>query len=149
MQHLCEMSDASLPPQKKIRLSNPIETHSLKPETNGNDTAIKAYESMVFEWNDDKITLLCRGYTRNNIKMGINDISSIIFKYIKHVFKDYHINNEQYSKLSYMSDNSVICNFKINKKVKHCFSTIIFTPFISKLLQLDNNNKWLLLWKRK
>ena len=64
------MSDF-LPPKKKLRLSTPIATKS----TIGNNRS-HSLNSLpkIFKWDDDKILLLCVGYTRINIKMGIYDI---------------------------------------------------------------------------
>ena len=97
--------------------------------------------STVFKWSDDKILFLIFGYLKINIELGIDDISSIIFKYLKNFFIDYHINNKKYSNLSYMSDNTIICNFKTIKGSNHYFSNVIFTPFILNLFNNDINKK--------
>ena len=61
------------------------------------------------------------------------DVSTIIFKYTKNLFINYHLNHKKYCSLSYMSDNSIFCNFKINNKnIKngHSKSTInIYTIY--------------------
>ena len=126
---------SNLPPKKKIRLSIPIASDSKFSSRRSNDDIdiIK-----IFEWKEENIRLLAVGYTRNNINFGIYDISSIIFKYIKSMLIHYNINSNKYSKIKYMSDNSIICNFNtvLNGPT---YETILFTPYISHLF--DSNNK--------
>ena len=89
---------------------------------------------IIFEWNNDKILFLVIGYLRINILMGIYDISTIIFKYIKYCFIDYHINYKNYLNISYMRDNSIICKFKTsNKNRKYCnsWASLIFSRIIN------------------
>ena len=48
----------------------------------------------AFEWTTDKILVLLLGYLRIDINMGDDDISSIVLKYLKNLFIDYHIHNK-------------------------------------------------------
>ena len=120
------MNFNSLPAAKRIRLFN--------PNANVRNTKDLNDFSSTFEWNEDKILFLIIGYLRINILMGIYDISSIIFKYTKNLFIDYHLNNNKYSKISYLSDNTILCNFKVNEKNKSFYpsqSPIIFATNIN------------------
>ena len=136
----------SLPSTKKIRLITPQPSSSCKDERDKSFNTESNYDQ-VFEWDDEKLDTLVYGYTRNNIKFGIPDISSIILIYIKHLFVNYHINNKKYSNIKYMNNNTIICNFRITNNFddnicifsydKHRFSAMIFAPYISKIF---NNN---------
>ena len=99
----------------------------------------------VFKWTNKHVSLLCIGYVRQYLTVGVKDLSYLIFIYFKTMVIDYHIIEPKYSRLSYLSDKSVICNFKIlnkdNKKNDHDFSTLIFTPYISTLLNTKQINK--------
>ena len=129
------MSD--LPPTKKIRLLKRIPTNEDKQTSNTS-------RLVVFEWTEDKILFLTIGYTRIYIKMCVNDISSIIFKYLKNLLINYHINHPQHSNLTYMSNNNIICNIKTNSDLPSAYCTIIFTPYISTLLtnKINKSNKF-------
>ena len=92
------MSDKSLlPPTKKLRLCN--------SNLNNSHIEKRTQTPIVFEWDDDKILLFIIGYLRMNINMGIYDISTIVFKYIKNYFINYHINIKKYT---YFNDKSVL-----------------------------------------
>ena len=105
----------------------------------------------IFEWNKEKCQLICFGYLRQFIKIGIADIGSILYKYLSSMLFDYHINNDKYSNIKYMSNNTLLCNYYIknnNNNDKNIiddhirYSTIIFAPFISQIIlnHNDNNN---------
>ena len=69
--------NCSQPPTKKLRLSYPIANNKQSNSTNVNN------ETLIFKWDKDKILFFVIGYLRINLKMGIYDISTIIFNYIK------------------------------------------------------------------
>ena len=127
--------EPSLPSTKKRRISRiscnvDQDAHESKFdlfETNKNCDRIAP-----FEWTDNKINLISFGMTRKYSKYAVPDISSIIIIYLKNMLINYHINNNNYSKIKYMSNNTFLCNFYFNN-TKHYYSTIIFTPFISNI----------------
>ena len=113
------------PATKKIRLiqeSRPIPNAGKVSKRTENDlVSIK-----VFEWKEEKVKLLIFGVVRDNISIGIPDISSIIYYYLLNMLLNYHINNNKHSNIKYMNNNNIICNFKT---IGFGWSTIIFSPF--------------------
>ena len=87
----------------------------------------------IFEWNEETAKLFTVAFVRNNVNRAIPEISSIVYYYLRDILFDYHINNYKYSKIKYLSNNSILCNFKSNNrriKLKHWDSTIIFAPYV-------------------
>lgn len=127
------MSD--LPPTKKIRL---LATSNDEMEERQEETQVEINKT-VFEWDAKKVELFVFGYVREQIQSAIPDISSIIHYYVKDMLFDYHINNTKYSNIKYLSNDNIICDFRIMHDLipnKFGMSTIIFTPSISSI-----NNK--------
>ena len=129
---------------KKIRLSktkNKKQKNTLNKRENN--------RNKLFEWNEQIVSLLVFGYVRENINFAIPDISSVINNYLKNMFFDYHINNKKYCNVKYLSNDKILCNFRIineSIKRKHNCSTIICTPYISEIFKnyeskiINNNN---------
>ena len=96
-------------------------------------------QNKPFEWDNYKIELLVYGMIRKNVnkKVGVRDISAIILYYTKNTLKDYHLHNSNYSTIKYLSDKSILCNFRIlgdsryQMRYHHAFSLVVFTPYIS------------------
>ena len=97
----------------------------------------------VFEWTNDKVSLATYGMRRKHVNFKIEDIASVIIKYLL-VNLDDHVNRSSYSTIKFMSDDSIYCNFDINydsswknndprivRKRYRYYSTIIFAPLIS------------------
>ena len=63
-------------------------------------------ENTVFEWNEYRIKLLVWCITRRELKIGIKDLSSIIYYYLKDMLLNYHINNDRCSNIKYLSNNN-------------------------------------------
>ena len=111
----------------------------------------------ILEWDDKKLYLLLYGYIRNNINIAITDISSIIFNYIKNMFVNSFINIDKQCYATTINNNTILCDFKINdmstSNNSHSLfteSTIIFTPYISTILNKYNqNNKQTMIYQMK
>lgn len=130
---------SELPTTKKIRVEQELSIQTTQESAPLYD--VTRLFSDVFVWIDIKIIYLCIGLVRQHIKMGINDISSIIIKY----FAGYPIYDHNYLQLRYVSQLSdkcvTICNFKgkNNYGSKHGDTTIIFAPYISQLYTFNAN----------
>ena len=121
-----------IPPRKRIRLCAASTNNSNHSNANANNH--KKDFNYVFEWTKPMIKLLIFGFVRDNINFAIPDISLIIYLYLLNMLLNYHINNNKYSNIKYMSNNNIICNFTINgenMEIDHNWSTIIFTPYLS------------------
>lgn len=49
--------------------------------------------------------------------------------------------NELYSTADYNNDARIVCNFRSDHHPSHNFSTIIFPPFVSQLINIDNDKR--------
>ena len=118
------------PPTKKIRL---VQESSSIPNA-GNKHANKQHSgdhalNKIFEWKEEKVKLLIFGFVRDYIAIAIPDISSIIYYYLSTMLFGYHINNNKYSTVKYMSNNDIIYH---SKRI-HRWTTAIFTHYISNI----------------
>ena len=90
-------------------------------------------KTAAFAWTDESMLFFVKSYVAINLKLAIDEVSSIIIKYLKSLLINYHINNKNSSSVRYMSDNSIVFKFKVNEKFvygwrrkTHPHSTIIF-----------------------
>lgn len=119
--------------QLHLYISNP----SLLPKTD-QESSNKTGWTIPFQSIHTKlIKLLCIGYMKIYISHGIDDISSIILKYLQDFFPNCHINDNRYSQLTCMSDYSILCNFQTSNS-RHTNTSVIFTPYINDLFDFDN-----------
>ena len=118
-----QISRSQLQPRAtKITSNNHPETIKMQQQPNNNMSLNSSNSTgdglsthlpteSIFEWNEEKCLLLCFGYLRQFIKIGISDIGSILYKYLSSMMFDYHINNNKYSSIKYMSDNTFLLDF--------------------------------------
>ena len=103
-----------------------------------------------FYLTSDALQLVSFGFTRRYLNVGVDDISSIIFFYVKSLFNKFYFINPNSSHISITRsqyEDSVFCKFhtKLSNSV-HRQKTVLLQPFISEMFkdtissQNNNNN---------
>ena len=95
----------------------------------------------IYEWSQKSVRLVCVGFVRQYLRIGVSDIAAILSCYLSSMVFNYYIHHNDSLKVSYrIGSNDVHCNFGTNgssvtKWTNHTSSTIVLTPFISQLFK--------------